>query len=366
MIIVGWKYGDNSAGFLRMWGLAKAIAESGHNVKYIFLMPNHGKKSNSNITNLECIYLGERCKQSNKFLTVLYSLYRLFFLISRGDTVLYYTFLPALFVISLIPHTKLLIEVNEYPPFIAQVNKLNKIFFRWYLNRVRKAYKIFVISKKLKTYFIEQRVSPDAIEVLNMTVDQKRFVGIQKHRSERYIAYCGTVSSYKDGVDVLIKAFAIVADKIQDVKLYLIGNIPSEKDKIKFESIMKNNNLSSRVYMLGTVPAETVPQYLINAEVLALARPDNVQAAYGFPTKLGEYLLTRNPVVVTRVGELDDFLVDKESCVFSSPNPEDFAENLLWILNNPEKGKEIGENGQRIAKMYFDSKKEAQKIINVL
>ena len=29
MIIVGWKYGDNSAGFLRMWGLAKAIAESG-------------------------------------------------------------------------------------------------------------------------------------------------------------------------------------------------------------------------------------------------------------------------------------------------------------------------------------------------
>lgn len=367
MVIIGWKYGDNSAGFLRMWGLAKAIAESGHDVKYIFLMPNHGWKNNEYIPNLECIYLGDKCRFKNKILTVLYSLYKLLSLIHRGDTVLYYTFLPTLFVITLVPRIRLIFEVNEYPPFIAQVNKLNKIFFKWYLSRVRNAYKIFVISKKLKNYFIEQRVNPNKIEILNMTVDQKRFINVQKQHTERYIAYCGTVSSYKDGVDILIKAFSIVTKEFDDIKLYILGNIPCENDRRKYESIIGGNHLSEKIFMPGAIPSEAIPQYLTNAEVLALARPDNIQAAYGFPTKLGEYLLTGNPVVVTRVGELEEFLIDKESCLFAKPNSvEDFAEKLLWVLKNPEKGREIGLNGRKVASMYFNSIKEAQKIISVL
>ena len=367
MTIIGWKYGDNSAGFQRMWGLAKAIAESGHKIKYIFIMPNHGKRNYIDMPNIECIYLGERCKFHNKYLIILYSLSRLPSLINKGEIVLYYTFLPILLVVSLIPHIKLIIEVNEYPPFIAKANLFNKVFFKWYLNQVRKAYKVFVISNKLKQYFIKQHVKPSAIEVLNMTVDQSRFAKIKKQNNDRYIAYCGTVSSYKDGVDTLIKAFAIVANRIRDIKLYLIGKTYSKEDKIKFEKIIKDNCISDKVVMTGAVSAEAIPQYLINAEVLALARPDNIQAAYGFPTKLGEYLLTGNPVVITRVGELEDFLVDKVSCLFAKPNSvEDFAEKLLWVLNHPAKGKDIGINGRAIANMYFDSKTEAQKIINVL
>ena len=107
--------------------------------------------------------------------------------------------------------------------------------------------------------------------------------------------------------------------------------------------------------------------YLKNAEILALARPDNVQAAYGFPTKLGEYLLTGNPVVVTRVGELDNFLVDRESCLFANPNSaEDFADKLLWLLAHPDEGKQIGKKGKRVAELNFNSRIEAQKIIRVL
>ena len=44
--------------------------------------------------------------------------------------------------------------------------------------------------------------------------------------------------------------------------------------------------------------------------MLVLARPDNIQAKGGFPTKLGEYLATGNPVVVTKVGEIPNYLID--------------------------------------------------------
>lgn len=368
MIIIGWKYGDNTATFQRMWGLAKGIAESGHRVCFVFLMPNNGKKHEGYIPNLECIYLSDKCKFSNKWLCLLRSLFCLFHIIHKGDVVLYYTFFPVLFVVGMIPQLNLLIEGNEYPPFILKRKNWGHLYLKWYLHLSRRAKQIFVISRKLREYFVSQGVSPDIVQVLNMTVDTERFEGLVKQPVKcRYIAYCGTVSNYKDGVNVLLEAFAIVASKVPDVNLYILGGMPYEEDRRLNLRIVRENRLEDRVYMPGVVSADVLPQYLKNADVLALARPDNVQAAYGFPTKLGEYLLTGNPVVVTRVGELDDFLRDKESCLFARPDSvEDFAAQLLWVLANPDEAKRIGENGKRVAERCFNYSVEAQKIVRVL
>lgn len=368
MIVVGWKYGDNMATFQRMWGLAKAVAASGHAVQVVFLMPNGGKKYEKETPNLECFYFGEESRLKNKMCCLAYSLCRLFRFVHKGDTVLYHTFFPALFVIGSVPGLNILIENNEYPPFIFGKSKFGKFCLRRYLRVAKKAKQIFVISKRLREYFVSQGVSPDIVQVLNMTVDTERFEGLVKQPVKcRYIAYCGTVSNYKDGVNVLLEAFAIVASKVPDVNLYILGGMPYEEDRRLNLRIVRENRLEDRVYMPGVVSADVLPQYLKNADVLALARPDNVQAAYGFPTKLGEYLLTGNPVVVTRVGELDDFLRDKESCLFARPDSvEDFAAQLLWVLANPDEAKRIGENGKRVAERCFNYSVEAQKIVRVL
>ena len=110
-----------------------------------------------------------------------------------------------------------------------------------------------------------------------------------------------------------------------------------------------------------------MPQYLKNAEVLVLSRPDNIQAAYGFPTKLGEYLMTGNPVVVTRVGELDNFLEDGKSCLFAKPgDAQHFAKKLKWTLENPAEAKEIGAKGKQVAEVSFNYKIEGKKIAEVI
>lgn len=70
-----------------------------------------------------------------------------------------------------------------------------------------------------------------------------------------------------------------------------------------------------------------MPQMLKNAEALVLDRPNSLQAQYGFPTKLGEYLLTGNPVVVTKVGDIPLYLKDGVSALLSEDrNPKEFAE----------------------------------------
>ncbi|MBR6972702.1 MAG: glycosyltransferase [Bacteroidales bacterium] len=200
-----------------------------------------------------------------------------------------------------------------------------------------------------------------------MTVDPSRFLGLKKESTcERYIAYCGAVSNYKDGVDVLIRAFSIVAKKISDINLYVIGGFPFKKDKEIDYALVNSLGLNDRVVFTGPIPREQMPQMLKNAEALVLSRPDNVQAKYGFPTKLGEYLLTENPVVLTRVGDIPKFLTDGESAFLAEPGDvAGIASKIEAALTFPG-ASSVGKMGASVALREFNSDIEAKKIIDYI
>lgn len=226
---------------------------------------------------------------------------------------------------------------------------------------------MLLISESLKNYYINKGVSEEKILVVNMTVDSARFTDIKKQRgSVRYIAYCGAVSNYKDGVDVLIKAFAEVAKRISAIKLYIIGAFPSEKDKEQDLQLVDSLGIKDRVVFTGNIDRTKMPQMLVNAEALVLARPDNIQAQYGFPTKLGEYLLTGNPVVVTSVGEIPLFLKDDVNAYLAKPG--DVKEIAYKIYESLTSGKArlIGEAGKQTALESFNSDVEADKILKFI
>lgn len=237
-----------------------------------------------------------------------------------------------------------------------------------YLEACTKLDGLFVISTALKKYFIEKGLAEERIQIVNMTVDSHRFAKLQKDSSvEKYIAYCGTASNNKDGVDELIKAFAIVAKKHTDVKLYIIGKTPSADDKAGNLKLIKDLGLTEKVVFTGTVRADRMPQILMDATVLALDRPDSLQAQNGFPTKLGEYLMTGNPVVVTKVGDIPLFLKDGESALLAEQrNPEEFASKLCWALENPEEAAVIGRKGKEVAMRSFNYLNETTKIVDCI
>ena len=237
-----------------------------------------------------------------------------------------------------------------------------------YIRNCIKLSGLFVISTALKNYFISIGVPEKKITIVNMTVDSTRFEGVQKDNYiEKYIAYCGTASNNKDGVDRLIKAFAIVAQKHKDVKLYIIGRTPSPDDASGNLQLVESLDIKDKVVFTGVVLAEQMPQLLTNAIILALARPNNLQAQNGFPTKLGEYLLTRNPVVVTKVGDIPLFLKDGESALLAEPdNIEEFADKLCWALEHQSEGIEIGQKGRNVAMANFNASIETNKIINTI
>lgn len=227
---------------------------------------------------------------------------------------------------------------------------------------------LFVISTCLKDYFVSKGVSAAKIHIINMTVDPNRFISLEKQQVDtKYVAYCGTASNNKDGVDDLIKAFAIIAHQYDDIKLMIIGKTPLKEGEFDNFSLIERLGIKDKVIFTGIVESERMPQLLKNAEILALARPDSLQAKCGFPTKLGEYLLTGNPVVVTKVGDIPKFLKHRDNALLANQrDPEDFAEKLKWALDNPVLAKQIGEKGRKTALRDFNNVHETYKMINVI
>ena len=206
------------------------------------------------------------------------------------------------------------------------------------------------ISDSLKDLLIRAGIPEEKTFVVNMLVDSSRFDGIVKQESEPYIGYCGAADNNKDGVDRLIKAFSQIANEYQDLKLYIMG--PKRGD-CENESLAKKLGIADRVVFTGMISPDKMPQMLVNAKVLALARPQSIQAKYGFPTKLGEYLSTGNPVVVTSVGDIPLFLKDGESAYLAEPdNIEAFARCLDRAISD-KNAKTVGDNGRDVAKTWF-------------
>ena len=84
-------------------------------------------------------------------------------------------------------------------------------------------------------------------------------------------------------------------------------------------------------------------------------------------TKLGEYLLSGNPVVVTRVGDIPLFLEDGTTALLSNQrDPQDFAEKILWALTHEKESEAIGQAGREVALHHFNYKTEIGKIVNTL
>ena len=368
--LVSGLYNPNTAPTNRIMAYVKALSELGLDTEVVFFFPdNRYEKASHRYPHISFTYLWEQFFIDIPKIRVLFirhNITRFIQQLKKGDIVYVYGFPDLVKALSPINDIRVFSEITEHPQ-ASFVNFINHTTIAEYIECIKTIEGVVVISNALKQYLIEQGCDPERVHVINMTVDKMRFENVQKNKVEPYVAYCGTATNTKDGVDQLIKAFAIVVKSYPDYKLYIIGSTPSKKQRFGNLELAKELGIENNVVFTGVVPAQEMPQILKNAEILALDRPDNLQAKYGFPTKLGEYLLTGNPVVVTRVGDIPLFLEHGKSALIAEPeNPQDFAEKICWAIKNSEESRLIGARGKQVAESSFDSMIETKKLVSIL
>jgi glycosyltransferase involved in cell wall biosynthesis len=259
-----------------------------------------------------------------------------------------------LFIVGKCRGIKLIRELNEFPRFVLS----GKSYF---LDRAR--YRLLdgliFMTDRLKFYFESELNIIKPSVVVRMTVDTDRFDQIPEKTvvTEQRITLVGDILGEKDGVSNLLDSMKKISKEFPQIKLILVGNISNERLFRNRQLQVAEFGIEDNVEFLGVKNKEEIVKILFNSTLLVLPRPSSTQADGGFPTKLGEYLASGVPTVITRTGEIPMYLKDNLNSFLVEPdNSELFAERVIFALKNIELAKIIGLNGRNVAYNTFSYK----------
>lgn len=285
------------------------------------------------------------------------------FLISFDGFHNYRYFLPKIAAMN-IPMVHI---ADEYPQPIRMLKK--KISW-WYKIRLKFYHRFFskrvMMTQALENYY-NKEISYKPTFLLNSVIDEARFIGVKRQPIDRhYLCYTGNMQLKKDNVDNIITAFSLIAHDYPQYDLFLYGT-PNDNDRHFIEDVIRKKKMSDRVFIKGRADYSEVPQILANATVLVTSQPDTKRAEGGFPTKMGEYMMSHTPMIVTDVGEIHLYVQDGITTYMVPPeNPEAYAEKLRYILDHPDEATQVAENAYVYAIKSFCAKQVTKDLLTFL
>ena len=194
---------------------------------------------------------------------------------------------------------------------------------------------LVAVSSYLKQHLIfEYGVAPERIVVLPNAADPEVFDMAKVNPPATLANFQGKIIGFVGGfypwhgIDLLLQAFQLMAKRVPEARLLLIGDGPM-LPAIRAQSVAMG--LDERVILAGRVAHTDLPGYISLFHVGVM--PDSNE--YGSPMKIFEYMALGKPVVVPDYGPLLDAVVDgQEGRIFPAKNVQQMAECLTMLLTD--------------------------------
>lgn len=177
------------------------------------------------------------------------------------------------------------------------------------------------------------------------------------------LLYTGWIQKRK-GLDVLIKALAVVKEQVPTVKLNVIGpDVIWEKEYRRYiDNLIRDLSLSNNVIWYGRQPNEVVRRFIRQSEIVVVPEQwENMS-----PVIIGECMFNSRPVIGSRLGGIPDFVSDyKTGLLFQPDSPDDLASKILYLLQNKDVAQKMGKEARKSALEIFSTKKIIKKYIDL-
>lgn len=215
----------------------------------------------------------------------------------------------------------------------------------------RAANHIQAISHYLANWARDKMGATCPVTVIPNGVDVNRFQLLASSEREKLgkaekIVITTSRLVYKNGVDILLKALALLPG---DVKLWIVGAGP---EKASLMNLAESLGLAARVSFLGQVASSDVGRYLAQAAIFA--RPARSE---GLGNSFLEAMAAGLPVIGTPVGGIPDFLKQRETGWLAEVDkPASVAAQIKFILapENQETVVRITNNAKNLVRENYD------------
>jgi glycosyltransferase involved in cell wall biosynthesis len=163
-----------------------------------------------------------------------------------------------------------------------------------------------------------------------------------------YSLFVGRLSEEK-GVGILFDSWQEVGGKLK-----IIGDGP-------LKGFVEKKSTSS-VQFLGRKDKEDVLKLVRNADFIVM--PSTWYE--GFPMVLVEAFACGTPALVSRLGSMKEIVEDGVTGLhFEAGNAQDLAEKAQWLIDNPERTREMGQNARNEYLSKYTPEKNYEMLIDI-
>ncbi len=240
-------------------------------------------------------------------------------------------------------------------------------------NGYKAAEAFMAVDSRIAEYLEEFSNKPKLIQF--NAIDNERFIPIDDSRKielrnkfgfekEMAIILIPRRLVAKNGPLYPLKALRRVLRKNRMLNiLFLFAGDGPEKNSL--EDYINENNLSENVKLLGNVPHEIIMDYFFLSDIIVIPSITTLGVQEATSLAALEGMACNKSVIVSDVGGLKE-IVKHNLTGFLVPekNEKKLAEQILWILDNPEKSKQISLAGFEYVKNNHTYLNHAKQILD--
>lgn len=178
------------------------------------------------------------------------------------------------------------------------------------------------LSKKPATYF--PHPINDQLPAPMEKAEARKLLGLDPQAT--YLLFFGFIRKYK-GLDLLLEAMGDERLAKNDVRLVVAGESYDGMDE--YHAIIEKHKMVDRIVLkIEFIPGEEVGLYFSAADLVTQTYRSATQSGI---TQMALHF--DRPALITRVGGLDEFIVEGRTGLFSSVEPEDIARQIDRFLS---------------------------------
>jgi glycosyltransferase involved in cell wall biosynthesis len=163
-----------------------------------------------------------------------------------------------------------------------------------------------------------------------------------------FIVTCVAALTEVEGVDIFVKAAALVRKREKSIKFEVVGDGEQKQNLMRL-----SKSLGSPVKFLGWIPHNCIPKTLASSDLCVSSILPISYSRGAYPVKLFEYFAAGIPTVVSNVpGHLELVMDRKNALVYDAYDPSDLAAKIIELKQKPRLRALLSRNALLVAKKF--------------
>jgi glycosyltransferase involved in cell wall biosynthesis len=166
--------------------------------------------------------------------------------------------------------------------------------------------------------------------------------------SKFIMVYPGTMTHHQ-GVDIAVRAFALIADQCPEAEFHLYGG----GDQVDYlRTLIAELKLQERVFLKGGRKLQEIAVIMENSDLGVVPKRNDGFGNEAFSTKIFEFMVEDVPVIVSSTAIDRYYFNDCVVKFFEANNEKKLTEAMVQLIRHPEQRQELVRNAREFIKDY--------------